>query len=363
TTGRDLLLSLDMQAQQLLDRVLADHVGAGVIVDPATGDVLAMTSSPGFDPNRFTPVLPVDEWRRISGDERRPLMNRAISATYSPGSTFKPVVALAALASGRAGVHTSFSCPGYYNLGRARFACWYPSGHGTVDLRTAIEKSCNVYFFQLALQCGLDPIREAAAALGLGRATGIELEAEYAGLLPSDAWKRRTFNDAWRDGDTCNLAIGQGFLAVTPLQMALLTAALANGGTLHAPRLVLGSRAPGEESFERLPPSAAVPVNLPPSAIRFVRGAMRDVVMSPGGTGRLAQIPNVVAAGKTGTAEYGKKGEGLKLGWMIAFAPYDAPRYAVALVLEEADTGGRTTAPVMKEILRGLFEQVPPARG
>lgn len=362
-SGRDLLLSLDMRVQQILDRALAGHVGAGVVVDPSTGDVLAMASSPGFDPNRFTPVLAAEDWKLINEDENRPLLNRAIASRYSPGSTFKPVVALAALASGKGTARTTFSCPGHFNLGRARFACWFTPGHGALDMRQAIERSCNVYFFQLGLQCGLDAIREAASALGLGRATGIELEGEYGGLLPSDEWKRNTFRDGWRNGDTCNLSIGQGFLSVTPLQMALLTAALANGGTLHAPRLILGSREPGAESFERLPPAAAGRVPLPPAAIRFVRQGMRDVVMSPNGTGRLAQIPETDAAGKTGTAEYGKKGEGLKLGWMICFAPFDSPRYAVALVLEEADTGGRTAAPVMQRILKGLFETAAPARG
>lgn len=361
--GRDLLLSLDMRAQQVLDAALAGHVGAGVIVDPSTGDVLAMASSPGFDPNRFTPVLPPETWRLINEDPQRPLMNRAIASRYAPGSTFKAVVALAALASGKGAPATTFSCPGYFNLGRARFACWYTYGHGALDLRHAIERSCNVYFFQLGLQTGLEPIRRAAAELGLGRATGIELEGEYAGLLPSDEWKRATFHDGWRNGDTCNLSIGQGFLSVTPLQMALLTAALANGGTLYAPRLVLGSRAPGAEAFERRPPAPAARVDLPPEAIRFVRQGMRDVVMSPNGTGRLAQIPETDAAGKTGTAEYGRKGSGLKLGWMICFAPFDQPRYAIALVLEEADTGGRTTAPIMQHVLKGLFETAAPARG
>ena len=361
--GRDLRLSLDMRVQQHVERALEGRVGAAVVVDPATGDILGMSSSPGFDPNHFTPVLSADEWHRLRGDERRPMINRAISANYSPGSTFKPVVALAALASGRGGPFTTFSCPGYFTLGQARFACWYAPGHGALNLRQAIERSCNVYFFQLALQCGLEPIRDVAAALGLGRATGIELEGEFAGLLPDDEWKRKTYDDGWRNGDTCNLAIGQGFLSTTPLQMALLTAALANGGTLPAPRLVLGRRAPGRTEFEEPPFPSAAPLSLPPGALRFVREAMRDVVMSPNGSGRLAKIPGVAVAGKTGTAEYGKKGEGKKLGWMIAFAPYDKPRYALALVVEEADTGGRTTAPIMKSILQGLFEEAPPARG
>lgn len=361
--GCDVRLTLDIRLQQVLDRALEGRVGAGVILDPNNGDVLAMTSVPGFDPNRFMPMLTPAQWRAIVEDKDRPLLNRAIAASYAPGSTFKPVVALAALESGRATAQTTFYCPGYFTLGRGRWSCWYEPGHGSVNLRQAIERSCNVYFFQLGLQCGFEAIYHMAGALGVGQPTGIELDGEFTGLLPSEYWKKRYFGDSWRDGDTVNVSIGQGALLITPLQLALITGAIANGGRLYRPRLVWGTREAGADGFEERPPQIARTLNWSPVNLRLLREAMKDVVMSPSGTGRLAQIPGVVVAGKTGTAEYGRKDEGLRLGWMVAYAPADQPRYAVALVVEEAETGGRTAAPLMREILRGLFEQPTAARG
>ncbi len=213
-----------------------------------------------------------------------------------------------------------------------------------------------MYFFRLGLLVGHEAIENMASALGLGRKTEISLDFEAPGLVPSDGWKRLHFGDGWRDGDTCNLSIGQGFLGTTPLQMALLTAALANGGTLYKPRLVLGVRPPGEASYRALPAQIANSLNWSATTIRTIRGGMHDVVMSPRGTGRLAKIPNVEMAGKTGTAEVGRKGEGHKIGWMIAFAPFDKPRYAVVLMVEEAVTGGTTVAPRMQKVMQGLFE-------
>ena len=177
-------------------------------------------------------------------------------------------------------------------LGRARFDCWYEPGHGLLDLQEGLEHSCNVYFFHLGLQCGQEPISHMAAALGLGRKTDISLDYEAPGLLPDDAWKRRMFHDAWRDGDTCNLSIGQGALAATPLQMAMVAATFANGGTLYRPRLVLGVREPERRPVAaRSPPQVVNDLNWSPANIRVVREGMHDVVMSPRGTGRLAQVP------------------------------------------------------------------------
>jgi penicillin-binding protein 2 len=222
-------------------------------------------------------------------------------------------------------------------------------------MQEGLEHSCNVYFFHLGLQCGQEPIYHIAAALGLGQKTDISLDYEASGLLPNDAWKRRIHHDAWRDGDTCNLSIGQGALATTPLQMAMVVATFANGGMLYRPRIVLGVR---ESDDVRLPvpPQVVNNLNWSPENIRIVRDGMHDVVMSPRGTGRLAQVPGVDMAGKTGTAEYGRKGEGHKIAWMIAFAPYEHPRYAVSLMIEEGATGGTTAAPKMKQIMTGLFK-------
>lgn len=353
--GSDVMLTLDMKAQALVEEAIGPDAGAAVIIDPSNGDVIAMASSPGFDPNGFMPSISAEQWQALTEDPRKPLLNKATAGVFAPGSTFKPVIALAALENRKATARTSFSCPGYFALGRARFDCWYHPGHGTLDLHGGIEHSCNVYFFHLGLLCGVEPIAHMAAALGFGRRTGIALDYELPGLVPDGAWKLNTFHDKWRDGDTCNLSIGQGAMGATPIQMGMYAAALANGGHLYKPRLVAGIRKPGETEFIRFPPEVANELNWSPSAIRVVREGMRAVVMSPRGTGRLALVPGVEMAGKTGTAEYGKKGEGHNLGWMIAFAPYDHPRYAIVMMVEEAVTGGQTVAPRMKRVVGGLF--------
>jgi penicillin-binding protein 2 len=230
-------------------------------------------------------------------------------------------------------------------------------------MQEALRDSCNVYFFRLALAAGPEAVQRAAEAVGLGRRTGIDLDYEVPGLVPTDAWKRRAWRDAWRDGDTCNLAIGQGALVATPLQMAGVAAALANGGFVHRPHLVRATRAPGEAAFRRAAPPPAVDLAWNPAWMRTVRDGMRDVVMDERGTGRRAAIPGVSVAGKTGTAEYGPKEEGRKRGWMLAFAPFEAPRYAVAMVVEEAESGGLTVAPRMRALLEGLFAAAPGPEG
>lgn len=353
-------MSIDMRAQQLVETALEGTVGAAVVVDPNNGDVIAMASSPGFNLNQFVPAISRDDWRALSDDPDKPMVNRAVAGTYAPGSTFKPVVAIAALENKKATPGTSFSCPGYFTLGRGRFACWYHAGHGLLDMQEALEHSCNVYFFHLGLQCGPEPIYHMAEALGLGQKTDISLDYEASGLVPDNAWKQRMYHDAWRDGDTCNMSIGQGALGATPLQMAMATAAFANGGTLFRPRIVLGVRETDDGPLRAVPPHVVRTLDWSPRNAAIVRGGMHDVVMSPRGTGRLAQVPGVDMAGKTGTAEYGVKGQGHKIAWMIAFAPYDNPRYAVALMVEEGVTGGTTAAPKMKQIMAGLF--APPAR-
>ena len=361
--GSDVILSLDSRAQKLVEAGLEGVRGAGVILDPNTGDVLAMASAPGFDPNEFAPTISSERWEQFMADPEKPLINRAVAAAYAPGSTFKPVVACAALESHKANPQTSFTCPGYFILGRARFRCWYNPGHGLLDLQQGLEHSCNVYFFRLGLLTGPESIESMAAALGFGQKTGIALDYEAPGLLPDDGWKRRNAGDGWRDGDTCNLSIGQGFLTATPLQMAVFTAAIANGGTLYKPRLVQGVRAPGEAKCRLIPPQVVNTLNWSPTTLRTVRGGMHDVVMSARGTGRLAQVADLEMAGKTGTAEIGRKGEGHKIGWMIAFAPFDHPRYAVVLMVEEAVTGGTTVAPRMQKVMDGLFQNEKAGEG
>jgi len=222
-------------------------------------------------------------------------------------------------------------------------------------MRKALEQSCNSYFCALGLQCGYDYIHRMAEALGLGRRTGIDADSEADGLLPDAAWKRRVMHDGWRDGDTCNISIGQGALAVTPIQMAVIAAAIANGGHIYRPRLVLGTRARDAAEFEMPPGRETSTLTLSENALRVVRGGMHDVVQSPEGTGARAKIQGIEMAGKTGTAEYGVKGGGRKHTWMIVFAPFERPRYAVAMVVDNGVSGGVTVAPRIRRLMQGIF--------
>lgn len=356
--GSDVTLAVDARIQRAAEAVLAGQRGAAVVVDPRNGDVLALASRPGFDPNDFVPAVPAAIWDALRNDPDRPLYNRAAGGEYAPGSTFKPVTLLAALHGGKVAADTRYSCPGYFQLGSARFRCWQHWGHGSIDLQSAIRYSCNVYLYHAALTAGPEAVQAMARDCGFGRPTGISLDFERPGLVPDDAWKRRERRDGWRDGDTCNLSIGQGALLVTPLQMGLYAAALANGGTLWKPRLAA-----------RIVSSAGVANEIPAEAapdgprwnarhVAAVRAGMRDAVNEPDGSGKRAKLAGVVVAAKTGTAEYGVKGSGRKMTWMIAFAPYDEPRYAVALLVEDGISGGTTAAPRVKQLLTQVFNDV-----
>ncbi len=361
--GQDLQTTLDTRVQAAARRALGDTPGSVVVLDPRNGDVLAMVSVPAYNPNDFIPAISHDLWQSLLHNPDRPLIHRPVAGAYAPGSIFKPVVAIAALENELATPSTVFHCPGHFELGRARFHCWSRHGHGPLDMRQSLERSCNVYYYRLALQIGYPTIYHMARAVGLGQRTGIDLDHEVSGLLPDDAWKRRTHNDAWRDGDTVNLSIGQGPITVTPLQMAVLAATLANGGEVHTPRLVKGQRPFGQGDFEPLERSAPRELNWSRTTLATVRGGMRDVIMGERGTARTSAIAGWVYAAKTGTAEFGPKEEGRKHAWMIAFAPYDQPRYALALMTDEGLSGGQTAGPKVQRLLSELLnddEEVSP---
>jgi penicillin-binding protein 2 len=356
------VLTLNGRLQAAVETQLAGETGAAVLMDPRNGDVLAMASSPGFDLSDFTPAVSRDTFRRLAGDPRRPFVNRAVMGQYAPGSIFKPVVAIASLENRRAPASTEVDCPGYFQLGNTVFRCWDPRGHGAIEMRMAIEQSCNSYFCHLGLKCGYERIYHMADALGLGRPTGVGLLEEVGGLLPDSRWKERRHGDIWRSGDTCNASIGQGAMLVTPIQMAQLASALANGGYVYRPRLLLETLEPGQNPYNVLPDSRrmkpgilAIDMEWSRASLDVVRGGMCDVVNAERGTGVRARVPGVVVAGKTGTAEYGPRMNRRKYAWMIAFAPFDRPRYAVSLVLEDALSGGRSAAPKISRILGAAF--------
>jgi penicillin-binding protein 2 len=276
------------------------------------------------------------------------MLNRAVTGLYPPGSTFKPVVAMAAL---RTGVPPTFAtdCSGAFEIGPLRLRCAARYGHGRgITMRKALEVSCNPFFCEVGVRTGPDAITSLAREAGLGARTGIDLPGEAAGLVPDDAWKRRTGRGGWSRGDTANLSIGQGYLLATPLQMALCAAMIASGGTLWRPRLCLDA-----------PPVAVRQLSIPRRHLDLVRGGMFDVVNAPKGGGRRARVNGVSVAAKTGTAEYGPARNRRKHAWMIAFAPFEEPEIALAAVIEDGESGGTTAAPVVAAVLAEYFGTTP----
>jgi penicillin-binding protein 2 len=347
--GSDLYLSLDVRVQRALEKALRGWRGAGVVVDPRNGEVLAMASSPAYDPNEFVPVIPSGLWKRILADEAFPLINRAHQGRYAPGSTFKPVTAIAALLQEKYNPDETYTCEGAFVLGTMRLRCWNTYGHGPVALRKAIEQSCNSFFCHLGHITGYDALFAEASKLGLGQRTGIDLPSESSGLLPTAKWKEETLKDKWRPGDTCHISIGQGLLVTTPLQMAMLASVFANGGTLYRPHLARREGAPVKVRE----------MGWPAAAIGLVRNGMHDVATM--GTGRRVQVRGFEVAAKTGTAEYDAGGVRRKNTWVTAFAPFEQPTVAVALVIENGESGGQTVAPMVHEVLVSVLGEAPEA--
>lgn len=356
-SGQNLALTLDAGIQRAVESVLEGVLGAGAVLDPRNGDVLALASSPLFNPNSFHPRMPPETWQALVADPNRPLLNRAVAGLYPPGSVFKPVVAAAALENRRAGAGTTFECPGYFEIGDIHFHCWKKApGHGRLAMVQAIEQSCNPYFCQLGLRCEYKRIYHMAAALGFGEQTGIDVDHEMKGLLPSHSWKMRRNRGGWSAGDTCNVSIGQGALLVTPIQMAMFAATIANGGTVYRPRLTPDPAHPGGDVLNTM--------HWQGETLRVLRAGMHAVIHAPDGTGARARVAGVEMAGKTGTAEYGPKGKRKNHTWMLVFAPFDAPRYAVALLVEDGESGGKTVAPRMRVLVDEIFrmeQQAPHA--
>lgn len=363
--GKSLVLSLDLELQQKAEQALEGHEGAIVALDVRTGEVLAMASRPGFDPNLFARGIKAEEWRTLIGDPLRPLNNRAIQGQYSPGSTFKVVMAAAALEKGVVTPATRFFCGGGLPFGGRVFRCWKKGGHGSVDLRQAIAQSCNVYFYQVGQRLGITAIAEYARLFGLGRPTGVDLDHEAPGIIPDPAWKKKLLGAPWYAGETLSVVIGQGYVSATPLQMAVAAAAVANGGTVYRPRLVKRVLDGGGETVLEYQPEVVNEAGVKEQTLRLVREGMVEVVNGPRGTGKKARLPDVLVAGKTGTSQFiaGTRGKGTALprqfrdhAWFIAFAPADAPEVAVACLLEHAGQGGgAAAAPVAREVLDAYF--------
>jgi penicillin-binding protein 2 len=349
--GHDVTLTIDLDVQRAMDEAMADiQAGAGIAIDPRDGSVLAMVSKPTFDPNEFSRGISFARWQELSAEGGNPLLNRAIQSAYPPGSTFKVVCMLAALRFGvsRPESHEPVACNGGYTFGGRRFACWDKHGHGSIDLMSALQFSCDVYFYQLGLALGLDRLQSTARALGLGEKTGIDLPAETRGLVPTDAYYNKHFKSGhWPRGVLLNLGIGQGELLTSPLQLALMTSVVANGGHAIRPHVVRAIQGVPEFRVEKpLEPG----VETAAATWDAVHEAMQRVVDA--GTATSARLPGIPVAGKTGTAQ---NPHGKDHALFICYAPADHPTIAIAMVAENSGHGGSVCAPLVGRILRRVL--------
>ncbi|MDD5347762.1 MAG: penicillin-binding protein 2, partial [Candidatus Omnitrophica bacterium] len=322
--GQDIGLTVDVRVQRIVEDALDGYRGSIVVMDPATGAIIAMASRPDFDPALFVKKGPARSFAALFNDPAAPMTNRAIHGGYPPGSVFKPIVAACALELGRANPATTHVCPGFLAVGRRRFKCW--NTHHEVDLIEAIAQSCDVYFYKTGLASGARNLHDYAVKLGLGRVSGIELPYEEAGLVPDPLWRRLTRFQRWYDGDTANFAIGQGELLVTPLQIVRMTAVFANGGNLVTPYLVRSIGANDVSMSHR----KVLRLGFKKKNIDAVREGLRQVVASPRGTANILADVGVAVAGKTGTAEAPGRGTHA---WFSGFFPYERPRYCFCVFL------------------------------
>jgi penicillin-binding protein 2 len=336
-------LSIDIGLQALAESLMThgNYSGAIVAMDPTNGGILALVSKPDFDPSVLSGVTPAELWSQLQNDPAKPLFNRASLTRYPPGSTFKMVLAAAALQEGVIDENYRIRCTGGFRFGDRVFKDLHV--HGSVNIVEAIQRSCNVFFYQLILKVGFDKWTEYGRRFGFGQATGTDTGEETAGLLPSAAYYDTRYGKGkWTQGFLISLAIGQGELGVSPLQMARYAAALANGGTLVQPHAVQFIRNKSTNKIEEVPHTSSA-VGLSPHVMALIREGMQRVVHAPGGTGGLARIPGVISGGKTGTAE---NPHGKDHAWYVGFAPFESPKIAVAVMLENSGFGGAKAAPV-----------------
>jgi len=364
--GEQIALTIDMELQQFIVNRLGDESAAVVVMDVHTGDILSLVSTPGFDPNAFSRGLTKDEWRELANNPKKPLINKTIAGQYSPGSTFKMSNMLAALDKNVVTPAEKIFCSGSITVGDSTFHCWKKNGHGLVNAEQAIAQSCDVYFYELALRTGIESIAIMAKRLGMGTPLGIGLAGERPGLIPDKKWKRDKLGKSWLKGETVIAGIGQGFVQTTPLQLAVMTSRLVNGGFAVTPRLTRPHETPNTDDPGN---RAFASLNIPANDLNLVINAMRRVVNSPAGTAHKSRTndPNFEMGGKTGTVQVrritkSEREQGIiknkDLPWerrdhalFVGFAPTSAPRYAVAVVVEHGGGGSSVAAPIARDVI------------
>jgi len=364
--GDDLYLTIDLRLQKLAEELLGDEAGAIVALDPKTGEVLALASRPAFDPNVLSRELTPKQWDEIVQHEGRPLNNRATQGQYPPGSVFKIAMAAAALETKTVEPSTQIRCAGGYQFGRRFYRDWKAGGHGLMNVTQALVHSCDVFFYTAGQRMGIDTIASYAKLFGLGSPTGIELPSERGGIVPSPDWKVKARGEQWLPGETISASIGQGYVTVTPIQMASLTATVANNGVPVRPRLV---RAVMDRATGRVLELPSVPLSrlsLKPDTLAIIRSALAGVVTE--GTATRAKSSLVTIAGKTGTAQIAALRPGPEKdipkkfrdhAWFVSYAPVEAPRIAVVILVEHMGHGGSAAAPLAKQMIEAFVKLAP----
>ena len=377
-SGNNLILTLDVKIQEELEKLMTETAeqnmnGSVVVMKVQTGEIIAITSKPSFDPNKFAAGISTRNWRDLVTDEWHPLQNRSIHGQYPPGSTYKIVTAIAGLGEGVIKPDTSIFCPGHFKLGRGRYRCWKKSGHGFMNLHDALVQSCDVYFYTIGHRLGIDTIAKYAKRFGLGRSTRLGLSREKKGLVPTTQWKLLNKKEPWLLGETISASIGQGFNLVTPIQQVIMMAAVANRGILLKPYLVKRIEGPEGQLRQEFFPEIIGQIGVDPDHLEQVRMALRDVVNGARGTGKKSRLKNIIVSGKTGTSQVVRmksdeeleKGEAIPVkyrdhAWFVAFAPYEKPVLAVAIIVEHGGHGGATAGPIAGKIFKKYFKLYPP---
>ncbi|MFH1116218.1 MAG: penicillin-binding protein 2 [Pseudomonadota bacterium] len=369
--GSDVILTVDALLQRYIEEIFVHRAGAVLVVDPDSGRVLAMVSKPGFDLNLFSPAIAQADWKELNSGPLHPLENRAIRGLYSPGSTFKIVTAAAALAEKVVTPGQTFECKGRFDHAGLSFRCWNQYGHGKVDLHRAIVESCDIYFYKLGLKLGADRLAKYAALFGLGIPTGLGLPQELPGLIPTAEWKRRNYGDFVKDGEVISIAIGQGYVVTTPIQIAMMTAAVANGGKLLRPAVVEQIRSPEGGVVYRHAPVVRWELPFDARLMSFLHKSFRDVVEGAKGTGRRCRIPGITVHAKTGTSQvislkqrpeddalvpYHERSHAL----FVAYVNDRPKKIALVVVVEHGGGGGTSAAPIARKILCKYYDVPDP---
>lgn len=364
--GNKVYLSIDKELQKVAEEAFGEESGAAVAIDVETGEVLVMASRPTFDPALFSGGISLKEWNTLRDDPLKPLQNRAISGQYPPGSTFKLVTAIAALRNGAATTDTTVNCGGSITLGKNNqvIRCWNRKGHGSVDLRRAIKESCDVWFYQVGLKLGIDKLAATALEMGMGQNYDFPLDSVKKGLIPTKEWKKKRYNQGWFNGETAIASIGQGYVLTTPLQLAVMTASVANGGKVLRPQVVKRIEDLHGQVLFTAKPETFSTLDLSPGMFVTVRQGMEAVVNEGGGTGAACRLPGLRVAGKTGTAQVIQSKTAIASGdpknlrdhaLFVAFAPADKPKIAVSVIVEHGGHGGSAAAPVARAIFAKYF--------